>query len=94
MHESYLSQIRRKTLGKLVAFTRMIGTNANERVIIDSKLSLRYNLNPKYKELKKKCKDCACKAIMHIAKMNDFTEKCETFLKHSKKIFFLRKIVF
>ena len=88
MHESYLSQIRRKTLGKLVAFTRMIGTNANERIIIDSKLSIAYNLNLKRKQFRKRCKDAVCKSIIHITKMHDLAEKCEIFIKHSLKIIF------
>ena len=95
MHESYLSQIRRKTLSKLVAFTRMIGSSANERVIMDSKFSVGYFLNPKRQKIMRRCKQVVCKSVVLIAKMHELVEKCEIFIKHSihlKSIFFVKKL--
>lgn len=89
MKESYLSQIRRKTLMKLVAFTRMVGSNADERIILDAKCSIRYFLKNKRKKLMKEAKFIVCQAIMQIAKLHDFATKSQVFLKNGSFIFFI-----
>ena len=89
MHESYLSQIRRKTLGRLVAFTRMIGSSSNERIIMDSGLIMKYHINNKRKRLRKQCKTIVCKAVIQIVKLHDLINKCELYIKHSKYSLFI-----
>ncbi len=89
MHESYLSQIRRKTLSKLVVFTRMVGTSANERIIMESKLIMKYFLKNKHKNIKKICKSLVCQSIIYITRLNDFVTKCSLFIKHSRIFYVL-----
>lgn len=83
MHDSYFSQIRRKALLKLVAFTRMVGSNANERIFIDSKLTIRYNLNNNLKDNYLKAKKIACKAIIQMGYLYEMVSKSQLFIKHS-----------
>lgn len=82
MKESYLSQIRRKTLMKLVAFTRMVGANADERIILDAKCTIRYFLKNKRKKIMKEAKVIVCQAIVQIVKLHDFASKSQVFLKN------------